>query len=159
MKTLEQGQLAPNFKLENQNNEEVSLSDFKGKKNVLIYFYPKAMTPGCTTQSIGLSSISDKLAELDTVVLGISPDNTKRLKKFEERDSLTVQLLSDEDHKVAELFGVWGEKKFMGKVYDGIHRISFFIDKDGKILHIFKDFKTKDHHEIVLEYIQNHKNS
>ncbi len=89
MKTLEQGQLAPNFKLENQNNEEVSLSDFKGKKNVLIYFYPKAMTPGCTTQSIGLSSIDDKLAELDTIVLGISPDAPKRLKKFEERDSLT----------------------------------------------------------------------
>ncbi|MED7788127.1 thioredoxin-dependent thiol peroxidase [Francisella sp. 19X1-34] len=158
MKTLEQGQLAPNFKLENQNNEEVSLSDFKGKKNVLIYFYPKAMTPGCTIQSIGLSSISDKLAKLDTVVLGISPDAPKRLKKFEERDNLTVQLLSDEDHKVAEQFGVWGEKKFMGKVYDGIHRISFFIDKDGKINHVFNKFKTKDHHEIVLEYIENYKN-
>ncbi|AJI75551.1 redoxin family protein [Francisella philomiragia subsp. philomiragia ATCC 25015] len=159
MKTLEQGQLAPNFKLENQNNEEVSLSDFKGKKNVLIYFYPKAMTPGCTTQSIGLSSISDKLAKLDTVVLGISPDAPKRLKKFEERDNLTIQLLSDEDHKVAEQFGVWGEKKFMGKVYDGIHRISFFIDKDGKINHVFNKFKTKDHHEVVLEYIENYKNS
>ncbi|AJI54534.1 redoxin family protein [Francisella philomiragia] len=159
MKTLEQGQLAPNFKLENQNNEEVSLSDFKGKKNVLVYFYPKAMTPGCTTQSIGLSSISDKLAKLDTVVLGISPDAPKRLKKFEERDNLTVQLLSDEDHKVAEQFGVWGEKKFMGKVYDGIHRISFFIDKDGKINHVFDKFKTKDHHEIVLEYIESYKNS
>ncbi|AJI53912.1 thioredoxin-dependent thiol peroxidase [Francisella philomiragia] len=159
MKTLEQGQLAPNFKLENQNNEEVSLSDFKGKKNVLVYFYPKAMTPGCTTQSIGLSSISNKLAKLDTVVLGISPDAPKRLKKFEERDNLTVQLLSDEDHKVAEQFGVWGEKKFMGKVYDGIHRISFFIDKDGKINHVFDKFKTKDHHEIVLDYIENYKNS
>lgn len=159
MKTLEKGQLAPDFKLENQNNEEVSLSDFKGKKNVLIYFYPKAMTPGCTTQSIGLSSINDKLAKLDTVVLGISPDAPKRLKKFEEKDNLTVQLLSDEDHKVAELYGVWGEKKFMGKVYDGIHRISFFIDKDGKINHVFNKFKTKDHHEIVLEYIENYKNS
>lgn len=159
MKTLEQGQLAPNFKLENQNNEEVSLSDFKGKKNVLVYFYPKAMTPGCTTQSIGLSSISNKLAKLDTVVLGISPDAPKRLKKFEERDNLTVQLLSDEDHKVAEQFGVWGEKKFMGKVYDGIHRISLFIDKDGKINHVFDKFKTKDHHEIVLDYIENYKNS
>ncbi|QEO57846.1 thioredoxin-dependent thiol peroxidase [Francisella marina] len=159
MKTLEQGQLAPNIKLENQNNEEVSLSDFKGKKNVLIYFYPKAMTPGCTTQSIGLSSISDKLAKLDTVVLGISLDAPKRLKKFEERDNLTIQLLSDEDHKVAEQFGVWGEKKFMGKVYDGIHRISFFIDKDGKINHVFNKFKTKDHHEVVLEYIENYKNS
>lgn len=159
MKTLEQGQIAPNFKLENQDQQEVSLSDFKGKKNVLIYFYPKAMTPGCTTQSIGLSNISDKLAELDTVVLGISPDNTKRLKKFEEKDNLSIQLLSDKDHKVAELFGVWGEKKFMGKVYDGIHRISFFIDKDGKINHVFDKFKTKDHHEIVLEYIENYKNS
>ena len=157
MKTLEQGQIAPNFKLENQNNEEVSLSDFKGKKNVLIYFYPKAMTPGCTTQSIGLSGINEKLAELDIVVFGISPDAPKRLKKFEERDNLTIQLLSDEDHKVAEQFGVWGEKKFMGKVYDGIHRISFFIDKDGKINHVFNKFKTKDHHEVVLEYIENYK--
>lgn len=76
-----------------------------------------------------------------------------------KRDSLTVQLLSDEDHKVAEQFGVWGEKKFMGKVYDGIHRISFFIDEDGKINHVFDKFKTKDHHEIVLEYIENYKNS
>ena len=157
MKTLEQGLIAPNFKLENQNNEVVSLSDFKGKKNVLIYFYPKAMTPGCTTQSIGLTSISEKLAELDTVVFGISPDVPKRLKKFEERDNLSIQLLSDEDHQVADLFGVWGEKKFMGKVYDGIHRISFFIDKDGKINHVFDKFKTKEHHDIVLEYIENYK--
>ena len=155
MKTLEQGQLAPEFKLENQDNEQVSLSDFKGKKNVLIYFYPKAMTPGCTTQSIGLSGIRDKLAKLDTVVLGISPDAPKRLKKFEERDSLTIQLLSDEDHKVAEQFGVWGEKKFMGKVYGGIHRISFFIDKDGKIQQVFNKFKTKDHHDVVLDFIEN----
>ena len=154
MKTLEHGQVAPNFKLQNQNEEIVSLGDFKGKKNVLIYFYPKAMTPGCTTQSIGLSSISKELEELNTVVLGISPDNTKRLKKFEARDELTIQLLSDEDHQVAEAFGVWGEKKFMGKIYDGIHRISFLIDTDGNIKHVFNKFKTKDHHSVVLEYLK-----
>ena len=159
MKTLEQGQLAPNFKLENQNQEQVSLSDFTGKRNVLIYFYPKAMTPGCTVQAIGLSSISKKLEELNTVVLGISPDNTKRLKKFEEKDNLSVQLLSDEDHHVAELYGVWGEKKFMGKIYDGIHRISFFIDTEGKIQHVFEGFKTKEHHDLVLNYIEGYKNS
>jgi peroxiredoxin Q/BCP len=154
MKTLKPEQLAPNFMLQNQNNEKVSLNDFKGKKNVLIYFYPKAMTPGCTTQSIGLSSISKELEELNTIVLGISPDNSIRLKKFETRDNLTIQLLSDENHQVAEKYGVWGEKKFMGKIYDGIHRISFFIDKEGIVKHVFKGFKTKEHHSIVLQYIK-----
>lgn len=152
MITLETGQSAPEFTLYNQNQEKVSLSDFKGQKNVLIYFYPKAMTPGCTVQSIGLSSINKELEALNTIVLGISPDTTQRLKKFENRDNLTIQLLSDEDHQVADLYCVWGQKKFMGKVYDGIHRISFFIDIEGKVKEVFKGFKTKDHHNIVLEY-------
>ena len=133
MITLETGQSAPEFTLYNQNQEKVSLSDFKGQENVLIYFYPKAMTPGCTVQSIGLSSINKELEALNTIVLGISPDTTQRLKKFENRDNLTIQLLSDEDHQVADLYCVWGQKKFMGKVYDGIHRISFFIDIEGKV--------------------------
>lgn len=154
MKTLEAGQVAPDFTLVNQNEEKVSLSDFKGS-NVLIYFYPKAMTPGCTTQSIGLSEIKDELESLNTVVLGISPDAPKRLKKFEDKENLKIELLSDEDHHVADLFGVWGEKKFMGKVYDGIHRVSFLIDTNGNIKHVFNKFKTKEHHNVVLEYIRN----
>ena len=154
MITLNAGQVAPDFTLYDQNDQKVSLSKFKDNKNVLIYFYPKAMTPGCTTQSIGLSNISDQLESLNTIVLGISPDSTQRLKKFENRDNLSIKLLSDEDHKVADLFGVWGEKKFMGKIYDGIHRISFFINTNGQIVKVFKGFKTKDHHNIVLEYIK-----
>ena len=154
MITLNSGEFAPEFTLYNQNEKQLSLSNFRGKKNILIYFYPKAMTPGCTTQSIELSNISEQLAELNTIVLGISPDNTQRLKKFETRDNLSIQLLSDEDHKVADLYGAWGEKKFMGKAYNGIHRISFFIDTEGKIRKLFNSFKTKDHHNIVIKYIK-----
>ena len=157
MKTLKENELAPEFTLYNQNNEELSLSDLRNKHNVLIYFYPKAMTPGCTTQSIELSNISEQLVKLNTVVKGISPDSTSRLKKFETRDNLSIQLLSDEDHKVADLYGVWGQKKFMGKVYDGIHRISFFIDIEGKIQKVFNGFKTKEHHNLVLEYAKQFK--
>lgn len=98
----------------------------------------------------------DVKAELDAhnvVVLGVSIDPVKRLGKFIERDELNFTLLSDEDHAVAEQFGVWGEKKFMGKVYDGLHRISFLINEEGVIEHVFNKFKTKDHHEVVLNYL------
>ncbi|MCP4956570.1 thioredoxin-dependent thiol peroxidase [Photobacterium aquimaris] len=152
MNTLTAGMLAPTFTLLNQDGQPVSLTDFKGKK-VLAYFYPKAMTPGCTVQACGLR---DSKAELDThnvVVLGISIDPVKRLPKFIERDNLNFTLLSDEDHAVADQFGVWGEKKFMGKVYDGLHRISFLIDENGNIEHVFNKFKTKDHHQVVLDYL------
>ena len=88
------------------------------------------------------------------VVLGISPDPAKRLKKFEERDSLNFRLLADEDHAVADAFGVWGPKTFMGKEYDGIHRLSFLIDEEGKIVHRFDKFKTSDHHQVVLDLIK-----
>ena len=154
MITLKVGDIAPEFTLYNQNKKQIVLSDFRNQNNVLIYFYPKAMTLGCTTQSIELSNIKSELDSMNTIVLGISPDDPSRLKKFEERDSLTIQLLSDIDHEVAELFGVWGEKKFMGKVYDGIYRISFLINTEGEIIQVFKGFRTKDHHNIVLEYIK-----
>ncbi|GAL14790.1 thiol peroxidase Bcp-type [Vibrio astriarenae] len=100
----------------------------------------------------------DTKAELDAlnvVVLGISIDPVKRLTKFVERDELNFTLLSDEDHAVADLFGVWGEKKFMGKVYDGLHRLSFLVDENGTIEHVFNKFKTKNHHEVVLDYLNN----
>lgn len=153
MNTLTVGQAAPLFKLLNENSEEVSLADYMGKQQVLIYFYPKAMTPGCTTQAQNLRDIKAELAEHNTVVFGISPDEPKRLLKFCERDQLNFTLLSDVDHCVADDFGVWGLKKFMGREYDGIHRLSFLIGLDGNITHVFNKFKTKNHHEVVLDIL------
>jgi len=155
MKTLAIGDNAPQFTLLNENNEEVSLKNHFGQNQVLVYFYPKAMTPGCTVQAQGLRDIKSELAELNTVVYGISPDEPKRLDKFCKRDELNFSLLSDVDHQVAEAFGVWGLKKFMGREYDGIHRISFLIGLDGKISHVFNKFKTKDHHQVVLDILKN----
>lgn len=152
MNTLTAGAPAPHFSLPDQDGNLVSLSDFKGKK-VLFYFYPKAMTPGCTVQAQGLRDVKAELDAHNVVVLGVSIDPVKRLGKFIERDQLNFTLLSDEDHAVAEQFGVWGEKKFMGKVYDGLHRISFLINEEGMIEHVFNKFKTKDHHEVVLNYL------
>ncbi|MCH7371883.1 thioredoxin-dependent thiol peroxidase [Aeromonas sp. MR16] len=153
MQPLQVGAQAPDFSLSDQDGNQVSLTSLRGKK-VLVYFYPKAMTPGCTTQACGLRDVNAELAGLNVVVLGISPDPAKRLKKFEERDNLNFRLLADEDHAVADAFGVWGPKKFMGKEYDGIHRLSFLIDEEGKISHRFDKFKTSDHHQVVLDLIK-----
>jgi peroxiredoxin Q/BCP len=152
MNTLKAGDKAPEFTLKNQNDEDVSLTDFSGKK-VLVYFYPKAMTPGCTVQAQNLRDVKAELDSKNLVVLGISPDAVKRLPKFIEKESLNFTLLSDEDHAVADAFGVWGLKKFMGKEYDGIHRISFLIDENGVISHVINKFKTKDHHQVVLDLL------
>ncbi len=156
MKTLTAGSPAPNFSLLDQDGNSVSLADFAGKK-VLFYFYPKAMTPGCTVQAQGLRDVKAELDAHNVVVLGVSIDPVARLGKFIARDKLNFTLLSDEDHQVAEQFGVWGEKKFMGKVYDGLHRISFLIDENGVIEHVFNKFKTKDHHDVVLNYLNENK--
>ena len=154
MQILKAGDAAPQFSLLNQDNQTVSLSDFAGKK-VLLYFYPKAMTPGCTIQAQGLRDCQASLAALNVKVLGVSPDAVKRLPKFIEKENLNFTLLSDEDHALADAFGVWGLKKFMGKEYDGIHRITFLINENGDIEHVFDKFKTKNHHEVVLAYLQN----
>ncbi len=154
METLKIGDLAPHFSLLNQENQTISLTDFQGKK-VLVYFYPKALTPGCTTQACDLRDSKRQLEDLGVVILGISPDLPTKLSQFQEKKELNFTLLSDPDHQVAEAFGVWGEKKFMGKVYDGIHRISFLIDEQGKIQQVFQKFKTKEHAKIVLDYLTN----
>ncbi|MCC4799018.1 thioredoxin-dependent thiol peroxidase [Enterovibrio norvegicus] len=154
MQMLTAGAAAPEFTLQDQNGEMVSLSQFKGKNKVLVYFYPKAMTPGCTTQACSLRDSKSELEALNTVVLGLSPDPVKKLKGFEEKKALNFTLLSDEDHAVADAFGVWGPKKFMGKEYDGIHRISFLIGEDGNVEHVFNKFKTKDHHDVVINYLK-----
>lgn len=155
MNTLKAGDNAPEFSLLDQNGQTIKLSDYKGKQKILFYFYPKAMTPGCTVQAQGLRDTKAELDAHNVAVLGVSIDPVKRLDKFIQRDNLNFTLLSDEDHSVAEQFGVWGEKKFMGKTYDGLHRISFLIDEQGVIEHVFDKFKTKDHHEVVLDYLNN----
>ncbi|NAX06507.1 thioredoxin-dependent thiol peroxidase [Vibrio sp. V27_P1S3P104] len=152
MNTLTAGSSAPAFALPDQHGNTVSLSDFSDKK-VLLYFYPKAMTPGCTVQAQGLRDSKAELDHYNVVVLGVSIDPVARLNKFIARDNLNFTLLSDEDHQVAEQFGVWGEKKFMGKTYDGLHRISFLINEQGIIEQVFDKFKTKDHHQVVLDYL------
>lgn len=154
MKRLEAGDTAPAFTLKNQQNQDISLADYKGEKKALVYFYPKAMTPGCTVQAQGLRDIQAELKALDVVVMGVSPDAPARLEKFEQKHELNFHLLADEDHALADQFGVWGPKKFMGKEYDGIHRISFLIGTDGKVEKVFDKFKTKNHHEVVLEYLK-----
>lgn len=155
MNRLKAGDKAPHFTLPDQNNTPVSLNEFKGKR-VLVYFYPKAMTPGCTVQACGLRDSMAALTEKDVVVLGISTDKPEKLTRFIEKQHLNFTLLSDEDHAVAEQFGVWGEKKFMGKTYDGLHRISFLIDSNGVIEHVFDQFKTSNHHDIVMNYLNHH---
>lgn len=148
------GNNAPAFSLKNQAGETVNLKDFKGEKNVVLYFYPKAMTPGCTTQACGMRDSRARFAKLDTVILGVSPDSEARLEKFREKESLNFDLLSDEDHKIAEKYGVWGPKKFMGREYVGIHRVSFVIDKKGKLRHIMEKVKTRTHNDDVLAIVE-----
>ncbi|MBA6225337.1 MULTISPECIES: thioredoxin-dependent thiol peroxidase [unclassified Colwellia] len=153
MKTLIAGDNAPLFTLKDENDQDIKLAEYIGKKQVLVYFYPKAMTPGCTVQAQGLRDHKAELDKLNTQVFGISPDEPKKLAKFCLRDELNFSLLSDPDHSVADAFGVWGLKKFMGREYDGIHRLSFLIGLDGKISHVFNKFKTKDHHQVVLDLL------
>lgn len=154
---LKEGEKAPEFSLPDQDGEPISLKDFKGQR-VLIYFYPKAMTPGCTVQACNLRDSSDNFKKYDVVILGISTDKPEKLSRFVEKEMLNFTLLSDENHEVSQAFGTWGEKEFMGKTYEGIHRISFLISKDGNIEKVFDNFKTSDHHEVVLDYLRNKSN-
>ncbi|WP_111979648.1 thioredoxin-dependent thiol peroxidase [Algibacillus agarilyticus] len=155
MQPIEVGTIAPIFSLKNQNDELVNLADTIGKQYALVYFYPKASTPGCTVQACNLRDSDQILADLNVKVFGISPDPVKRITNFVTKQSLNFDLLSDEDHAIADAYGIWGLKKFMGREYDGIHRISFLVGLDGKIVHVFNKFKTKDHHEVVIDFIKN----
>jgi peroxiredoxin Q/BCP len=130
---LSSGDAVPDFKLKNQNGEMVSPEDFRGQK-LLIYFYPKADTPGCTKQACSIRDAKTNLSQLKIASIGISPDNPDRQKKFDDKFNLGFPLLSDPDHLVAVKFGVWGEKSMYGKKYMGINRSSFLIDEDGKVI-------------------------
>lgn len=143
------GNKAPAFSLKDQSGQTVKVSDLKGK-NVVLYFYPKAMTPGCTTQACGLRDTAKELEERNAVAVGISPDPFARLKKFEDKYDLNFMLLSDEDHAVAEKYGVWGLKKFMGREFMGVHRVTFIINAEGRLIHVMEKVKTKSHHEDVI---------
>jgi peroxiredoxin Q/BCP len=147
------GNLAPAFTLPDQDGNKVSLKQFRDDKNVVLYFYPKAMTPGCTVQACGLRDSSKALAKKDTVVLGVSPDPVARLGKFIDKEQLNFTLLSDEDHAIAEKYGAWGLKKFMGREFMGILRTTFIIGKDGRLKHVMDKVKTKSHHDDVLAVI------
>jgi peroxiredoxin Q/BCP len=133
MAELNIGDKAPDFSLLDQEGKKVSLSDFKGKK-LLLYFYPKADTPGCTQQSCSVRDATKELKKLGAAALGISPDQPDKQKKFDDKYSLGFPLLSDPDNKIAKAYGVWGEKSMYGKKYEGIIRSSFVVDEQGKIL-------------------------
>ncbi|EED32889.1 alkyl hydroperoxide reductase/ Thiol specific antioxidant/ Mal allergen [gamma proteobacterium NOR5-3] len=148
------GNLAPAFSLLDQDGKKVSLKDFRDKKNVVLYFYPKAMTPGCTTQACGLRDSQAALKKLDAVVFGVSPDPVPRLGRFIDKESLNFSLLSDEDHAIAEKYGAWGLKKFMGREFMGILRSTFIIGKDGRLKHVMDKVKTKTHHDDVVALIK-----
>lgn len=147
------GNLAPAFSLLNQDGEKVSLKDFKGKKSVVLYFYPRASTPGCTMQACGLRDIESELKKKGYVVLGVSFDPVAKIKKFHDKYNLNFPLLSDENHSIIEKYGCWQLKKFMGKENMGTVRTTFIIGKDGRLVKIMDKFKTKTHHETLLEVL------
>lgn len=146
------GKAAPAFSLLDQHGNPVTLASLKGK-NVVLYFYPKAMTPGCTVQACGLRDSADALAQHNIVVLGVSPDPVNKLQKFVEKEGLNFTLLSDIDHSVSEAYGSWGLKKFMGREYMGVLRQTFIIDAEGTLRHIIADVKTKTHHDDVVSWV------
>ena len=150
---IDVGQVAPDFTLLDQDSNPVTLSELKGKK-ALLYFYPRASTPGCTIQAKGLRDSKAELDGLNVVVLGISPDTPKKLTNFINKQELNFTLLADENHAVCEKYHVWQLKKFMGKENMGVVRTSFLIDENGNIEHIFNKFKTKDHHQVVLDFLK-----
>ncbi len=150
---LAEGDKAPEFKLPSQEGTEYSLKSFKGK-NIVLYFYPKDMTPGCTVEACDFRDSQAKIKKAGAVVLGVSKDSVDRHKKFAERDKLNFLLLSDEDGKVCKAYGVWQEKTLYGKKFMGIVRSTFVIGKNGKIIKIFDKVKVKGHVDEVLETLK-----
>ncbi len=146
---MNEGDTAPEFELPNQDGEPVSLSGLRGRR-VVLYFYPKASTPGCTTQACGVRDHLPDYEGAGAVVLGVSPDPVKRIKKFHDEESLNFDLLGDEDHSVADTYGVWVEKSNYGRTYWGNERTTFVIDEQGVIQAILRKVKPKEHDEQVL---------
>ncbi|RAV30051.1 thioredoxin-dependent thiol peroxidase [Sinomicrobium soli] len=150
MKTLEPGDQVPDFAVKDQDGNTISPSDYKGKKWI-VFFYPKASTPGCTAEACNLRDHYKTLREKGYELLGVSADSARRQSNFRNKYNFPFPLLADEDREVINAFGVWGPKKFMGRTYDGIHRKSFIIDEEGKVERVIDKVKTKDHAAQILE--------
>jgi peroxiredoxin Q/BCP len=146
---IDTDQPAPDFTLPDQDGNEVSLSSFKGNK-VVLYFYPKASTPGCTTQACGVRDHLPAYEDADAVVLGVSPDPIKAVKKFHDKEGLNFTLLADEDHEVCDLYGVWAKKSMYGREFLGATRSTFVIDVDGVVAQVIAKVKPKEHDDQVL---------
>ena len=149
MTTLKAGDNAPNFSAKDQDGNVHELKDFKGNK-LVVFFYPKASTPGCTAEACNLRDHWSTFQDKGYKILGVSADSPRRQQNFKNKYELPFPLLADEDKSVIEAFGVWGPKKFMGKEYDGIHRTTFIIDEEGKIEEVISKVKTKAHAEQIL---------
>ena len=150
---IEQGQEAPDFELPDQDGRAVKLSDFRGQP-VVVYFYPKASTPGCTTQACGVRDHRADYAKAGAIVLGISPDPVAKVKKFHEKEALNFALLADEDHAVADSYGVWVEKSMYGKTYFGNERTTFVVDPEGKVAEVLRKVKPAEHDGLVLKALE-----
>ncbi len=146
---LKEGDTAPQFSVKDQDGNIINLKDFKGNK-VILFFYPKASTPGCTAEACNLRDNWEQFQEKGYQILGVSADTEKKQSNFKNKYELPFPLLADEDKEVIEAYGVWGPKKFMGKEYDGIHRTTFVIDENGLIEEIITKVKTKDHAAQIL---------
>ncbi|MEG9326900.1 peroxiredoxin Q/BCP [Salinimicrobium catena] len=149
MTTLKVGDKAPEFSAKDQDGNVHSLKDYKGKK-LVVFFYPKASTPGCTAEACNLRDNWEKFQAEGYEILGVSADSQKRQQNFKQKYELPFPLLADEDKEVINAFGVWGPKKFMGKEYEGIHRTTFVIDEEGKIFDVISKVKTKEHASQIL---------
>jgi peroxiredoxin Q/BCP len=146
---LDTGTAAPDFTLPDQDGTEVTLSSLRGRK-VVLYFYPKADTPGCTTQACGIRDRAEEYEAAGATVLGVSPDPVAKVKKFHDKQSLNFTLLADEDHAVCEQYGTWGEKSMYGKTYMGTARATFILDEDGVVRHVIPKASPKTHDDVVL---------
>jgi peroxiredoxin Q/BCP len=150
MNTLKEGDIVPVFSAKDQDGNTIELSDYKGKK-LIIFFYPKASTPGCTVEACNLRDNYAELQARGFELLGVSADSEKRQTNFRNKYNFPFPLLADEDHTVINVFGVWGAKKFMGRTYDGIHRKTFVIDEAGKVIKVINKGKTKTHAAQLLD--------
>ena len=151
---LEVNQPAPGFSAVNQDEETITLDQFRGKKNVVLYFYPRDDTPGCTIEANEFTALIDEFAAADTVILGVSKDSCAKHQKFIGKYGLKVELLADTEGELCELYGTWGEQKFMGRTYMGIGRSTFVIDKQGKLVEVNYKVKAKGHAQAILEIVQ-----
>ncbi len=149
MKTLQEGDKVPDFTAKDQDGNEISLSDYRGKK-LVVFFYPKANTPGCTLEACNLRDHYSELQAEGYELLGVSADSQKKQANFRDKFDFPFPLLADEDRSVIDIFGVWGPKKFMGREYDGIHRKTFIINEEGVVSRVIDKVKTKDHASQIL---------